>query len=55
MTDVPSNEELSRWIGAQPRDVLARLPDCPERTEARQHIDRAEALAHEAREKHRPE
>ena len=50
-----SNEDIERWVGNQPRDVVRKLPDCPERADALGHIDAAERLAHAAREKHRPE
>ena len=29
-----SNEDIERLVGNQPRDVVRKLPDCPERADA---------------------
>lgn len=50
----PTHEDLEHAFHA-PQKVLARLPDSIEARESRRLIDVAEKLAHQARERVRPE
>jgi hypothetical protein len=48
-----THEDVERWVGQRPREIIERMPDCPERDAARTHINQAERLAHKALEKRR--
>jgi hypothetical protein len=52
MTDeTPSSDDLETWVKRQPLDVLARLPNVPERRWAEDLIRLAHDLARQARER----
>ena len=54
MVDVPDHQNIEdayRWAN----EVTKRLPDSIESREARRLIEISESLAHQARERHRPE
>ena len=56
MSEKPiTNEDVEKYLGEVPRGIVARLPECPQRRAAETHLRQAEALAHEALEKWRPE
>lgn len=54
MTDLPSNEDLERIVGNEPRAILARLPESEKRSRAIELVNSAEKLAHAAREEAPP-
>lgn len=54
MTDLPSQEDLERIIGNEPRAILTRLPEGEKRSRAIELVNSAERLAHEIREEAPP-
>lgn len=50
MSELPSHEDVEKWVGEMPRGVLAKLPEGEKRSRAAEHINAAERLAHELRE-----
>lgn len=53
--DLPSHEDLERVLRVDPEKLLSKLPDCTESREAKRLVSVVDELAHQAREKVKPQ